>query len=55
MVEKMYDVRGKPCQAKGCIRQPGFGDPVSQRDSKAKGRHSAVPGIYVVHLRAGSR
>lgn len=34
VVEKMYDVRGKRCQAKNCIRQPGFGDPVSQRDSK---------------------
>lgn len=34
MVEKMYDVRGKRCQAKNCIRQPGFGDPVSQRGSK---------------------
>eukprot|EP00904_Undaria_pinnatifida_P007388 jgi/Undpi1/377/HiC_scaffold_1.g00373.m1 len=27
VVEKMYDVRGKRCQAKNCIRQPGFGDP----------------------------
>jgi len=28
VVEKMYDVRGKRCQAEGCIRQPGFGHPV---------------------------
>lgn len=28
MVERMHDVRGKRCQANGCIRQPGFGHQV---------------------------
>ncbi|CAM9759586.1 unnamed protein product, partial [Pylaiella littoralis] len=34
VLEKMYDVRGKRCQAKGCIRQPGFGHPCAKLASE---------------------
>lgn len=48
VVEKMYDVRGKRCQAEGCIRQPGFGHPV---------RHPTLylPGHPLKNRRRGSR
>ena len=49
VVEKMYDVRGKRCQAEGCFRQPGFGHPVRQAGLHP-GHHLSEPLVCCVLL-----